>query len=390
MTYRFAQSTNNSEISLIRRMNNLVTANTINLGIGQLPYSLPIQVIDAGKTFLSRGKIGYTPNAGLPELRELIANEYQSRTEKPTCRDEVLVCAGVEHALYVAFSTFLDKGDEVLIPEISFSPYRTIPKRKGAVVREFKLDKNFMPDFSDLEKKIIDKTKLIVVNSPANPTGAVLDNNSLEKLARILKRNPGVMLLSDEIYSNLYFSATRPVSPARYTNQVIVLDGISKSHGCGTGLRLGYVVADEEIINRMTPIVQETISCAPTLSQVMAMPIFRGECKDHELSVRANLQANRGLLLERLDSIPSIKTTIPEGAFYCFVDVSSYKSPETPDSESIAKKILKEKDVLVIPGIAFGKAGDDFIRISYAVPRENILNGTAKLNEAFRKWNQKI
>ncbi|MBT3261181.1 pyridoxal phosphate-dependent aminotransferase, partial [bacterium] len=183
MKLKLSSKLNDIQISEIRQIVNLAKKDTINLGIGQLPFDPPAALIEAGIKSFQSGQLKYSPNAGLPELRELIALEHQSQTGKPTTFENVIITVGVESALYITFATFLDPDDEVLIPEIYFSVYDTIPKMLGAKVKTFKLNTDFSIDFQDLKKKITKKTKLIVINSPCNPTGKIVSLAEQQSLA---------------------------------------------------------------------------------------------------------------------------------------------------------------------------------------------------------------
>lgn len=386
-SFRFAERANSSSVSLIRRMNSLAGPETIKLGLGELTYPLPNRVVEAGKNYLASGQVPYTPNQGLPELREAIAKYHQERTSRKTTRDEVIVTAGVQGALYLSLSTFLNSGDQVLIPSISFSPYRTIAQKLGASFVEYGLDKtDFQPDLQDVESKVTKATKLILVNTPNNPTGRVLNEASAEGLAAILEKNTHAALLSDEIYSTIYFEK-EPVSMANFSENMFVTDGISKRIGCGTGLRIGYVVAPKEVVERMTPLQQDILTCAPTVSQVMALPVYRGECKEDEANIRGRLKRNRDILAGILSGVEGLPSFSSEGAFYSFVNIANFKKPGE-DSEAVARKLLQEENVLTIPGKAFGNEGDDYLRISFATDQDKLEAGVNKIRRAFERWNR--
>ena len=380
MTYRFAQRTEGSELSLIRQMLNLASSvpEAINLGIGELSYPLPLPMQEAAKRVMT-GAIKYTPNAGLPKLRELIAQEHNAQTSQNVNMNNVLVTAGVEEGIFLTYMGFLNPGDEVLIPELAFSPYRTIASVFGAEAKTYKLTKDFGLDLNDLKAKVTDKTKLILTNSPGNPTGRIFNKPDLFGLAEIVERKSDALIVSDEIYSNIYF-ANRPMSFAQFSDRVITLNGISKRTG-GTGLRLGWIVADEPIIKRLVPLHQKAVACAPTLSQYMAVPLLEGECMMEEVKIRTDLRDNRNLAIYSLLELPGIGLArTPEGAFYMFADISQYK--KGGDSFDLTKRVLEEGKVVVIPGKEFGQAGDNHIRISYAVGKDVLLEGIGRLKGA--------
>lgn len=393
--YRFADRTNGQSLSLIRQMNALAAQvpGVINLGIGELPYEMPAAMIAKGHEMLDKKVSRYTFNAGIPELRELIAAEHKRETLKDVSKDNVIVTVGVQEALDLSFATFLNPGDNVLIPEISFSPYRTIPPMYGAGVREYKLHhttnkmsivNNFGIDFGDLESKIDQNTKLVVVNTPSNPTGYALTSHEKISLAQIAKRNPGVTILSDEVYSNIYSDKLKPSSLATYTDNVIVLDGLSK-RSCATGLRLGWAIAQKEVIDKMIPLHQKRVTCAPTLSQHMALPVLEGKCAEEEEKIRSILNLNKRHFTLVLGSKLNFgRFDDPRGGFYLFPNISPYTF-QGERSFDLAKRILSDAKVVVIPGIEFGNAGEHHIRISYAVSEDNAQEGVKRLREFFSK-----
>ncbi len=358
-------------ISEIRKMNALANPDTINLGIGQLPFDPPIALAKAGAAAFA-GKLKYTENAGLWELRDLVAKEYLRKTGKETDPDNVIITVGAEEALDIAFGTFLDEGDEVLIPEIYFPVYETIPRLYGASVKTYKLGEGFGIDLQDLESQITGKTKLVVINSPANPTGRVLSPGELKQLAEILERHKGVYVISDEVYDSLYFGEP-PESFSKYSDRCVVINGISK-RSAATGLRLGWSISPKEVTASMLPLHQYRVTCASLPSQKAAIPVLKGECSCEEDHYRKVLAENLEAAYNILSKIPNSKITKPGGAFYFFVDISAYGN-----SRDIAHRILKEQNVLTIPGIAFGQSGDRYIRISFAANKIDLLEGVEKI-----------
>ena len=373
MTFRKASKLDGIEISLIRQWNSKAKPSTIKMTIGELPYEPPRAVIDAGIKAFAEKRMAYTPNAGLAELRELVALEHESNTGRRTNENNVIITDGVEQALYNTFSTFLNPGDNVLIPEIFFSPYETIPRMNGANVNKFALKEDFSIDLKDLESKLNDRTKLVVINSPANPTGNVLGSEELLELAEILKKHPDVYVASDEIYSHLFFCEKMPDSISKYFDRSIVMNGISK-RASATGLRIGWTIAPEEVTKEMLKVQQYTVTCASTPCQYAAIPVLRGQCVQEEKSYRDMLRENRDLTTKLIREIPGTLINNPEGAFYCFPDISQYGS-----SEKVSQRLLDEADVLVIPGIAFGLRGDNHVRISYAVEHSKLEEGLNRI-----------
>ncbi len=379
MTFKPADRLKDVEISLIRQWNNKAKPDTINLGIGQLGYEAPFEFLEAGKrAFESVSGVRYTTNAGLPELRSLVAEEHKKNTGRQVNEKNVIITCGVQGAIFNACFASLNPGDEVLLPEIFFSPYATIPKMLGAKPITFKLEPFFGINLRDLESKITDKTKIVVLNSPSNPTGSVISARDLEDLAHILKKHENVYVLSDEIYSNLYFTS-KPRSIAEFFDRTIVTNGISKR--ASAGARIGWTIAPEEVTAEMLKAQQYTITCAPTPCQYAAIPVLKGDCRREEEIYRERLKQNRDFLFTCLRDIPGVSVVRPEGAFYLFPNISKYGT-----SEEVSGIILERENVLTMPGKAFvepGNArGDRHIRISYAVDEEVLRKGAPKIKEA--------
>ena len=378
MSFKPSHRLDGIEVSVIRKINALAKPSTINLGIGQLPYRAPEPLIQAGIRALEQGTIQYTTNAGNAELRQLIAKEHSNLCGWIKFPEDVIVTTGVEEALSIVFAAALNPGDEVLIPEIFFSVYETLSKFYGALPREYRLDKTFGLDLEDIESKINPRTKLIIINSPANPTGKVLGNDQLSNLAEIIHSHQDLYVVSDEVYSHLYFGEERPQSIARYSDKVIVTDGISK-RASATGLRIGWTIAPQEVTRELIKVHQYMVTCASSISQAAAIPVLKGECSEHEEEYRKSLRENRDLAIQLLSEIPGISIVPPEGAFYCFPNVSRFGG-----SMDVSMKVLDECDVLTIPGIAFGEKGEHHIRLSYAVDEASLYEGIRRIQETLK------
>ncbi|MBI2106935.1 pyridoxal phosphate-dependent aminotransferase [Candidatus Woesearchaeota archaeon] len=366
------------EISIIRKINALAKPSTINLGIGQLPYRAPGPLIQAGIKALEKGVIQYTTNAGNAELRQLIAEEHPRLYERGVNPEDVIITTGVEEALSIVFAASLNPGDEVLIPEIYFSVYDPLARFYGATPRTYKLDETFSLDLEDIESKINPRTKIIVINSPANPTGKILRQDELSNLAEIILSHRDLYAVSDEVYSHLYFGEEKPQSIARYSGRVIITDGISK-RSSATGLRIGWTIAPQEVTRELIKVHQYMVTCASSISQAAAIPVLRGECLESEEKYRRSLKENRDSAIQLLSEIPDMDLVSPEGAFYCFPNISRFG-----DSMDVSLKLLNECDVLTIPGIAFGEKGKHHIRLSYAVGKEKLCEGITRMQKVLQ------
>lgn len=371
---------NGVDISEIRKMNALAGDNTLNLGIGQLPDNIPESMEDQIQEALRSGKTRYTSNQGMPELRELIAEYHSKKSDKDISSDQVIITNGAEGALWNILYTFLEPFDEVLIPEISFSVYDTITKLQGAEAKTYKLKKDFSIDIESLESQISGRTKFLIVNSPNNPTGAILSENDIKELVRLAEKHD-FYIISDEIYSELYLDDCKPVSPLKYSERVIVVDGISK-RAAATGLRIGWTVSPLFVTKPMIVANQYISTCASSISQFAAIKSLDGSCDNFVKNIVDDLRIKRDYAYNELKSIDGIEVNKPKGAFYIFPDISAFGR-----SKEIAKKVLDSCDVLTIPGIAFGKRGDSHIRISYAVDFELLKEALKRVKELFSNWS---
>lgn len=375
---RFSSRLKGLEASVIRQMNQLAKPDTINLGIGQLPYDPPQALINAGIKAFESKELRYTSNPGLTELREIVALEAEQYFKKTLSGSNVIITLGVEEGLWLALSAFLDKDDEILIPEVYFSPYETIPSILGAKAVKYKLDPNFGIDNEDLESKISSKTKLVLLNSPSNPTGHVCSEKELKNLAELLNKHEDIYVVSDEVYSNLVFDKNH-ISIAQYYSKTMILNGLSKRSAV-PGLRMGWVVADEEIINALTKLHQYIASHVPNVTQKAAIPVLEGKCRLEETSYFGKLQHNSKIVYSALMEIPSIRVNKPMGAFYVFPDISEHGT-----SKDVAMRLFETENVLVIPGIAFGERGGKNIRISYASEENILIEALGRMKRFFNK-----
>ncbi len=365
------------ELSEIRKMNALAKADTINLGIGQLPNEVPSAVRDSGIEGMSGKATRYTRNQGTPELCAAVAAQHSKRIGKDITPDQVVITNGAQGALWNALFTYLDEGENILIPEIAFSVYDTIALMQNATAVTYKLGDDFSIDLEDIKSKINDKTKFIIFNNPMNPTGRLYSSDEVKALVELVESYEDLYIISDEIYKDLYLGDEMPETPAAYSDRVILIDGISKK-ASATGLRIGWTITTEEIAKPMIVSNQYIATCAAAPSQMAALPAAKGECEEFEASVRKDLVKNRDIAYSILSSIEGVTVNKPEGAFYIFPDISEFGT-----SKEVAKAILDEVNVLTIPGVAFGARGDRHIRISYAMETEVLRQGLMKIAAFF-------
>ncbi|HEX9164049.1 MAG TPA: pyridoxal phosphate-dependent aminotransferase [Thermoanaerobaculia bacterium] len=358
------------ELSLIRQINALATPLSVNLGIGE-PNFEPDETLREMARRATAVPWRYSPNAGQLSLRKKIAERttYDPRTE-------VCVTAGTQEALYAIFQAYVNPGDEVLVPNPGFISYATIARICGATPVPYELDP---PGWTLDAAKIgfTNKTKLIVVNSPSNPLGAVIDHATLAAIAGEAQ-DRGALVVSDEVYRELWFDAAPPSMLGRSANAIVV-NGMSKSHSM-TGLRLGWAIAREEIMKPIVTAHQYIATCASVFSQALAEMIFDNAEWNAEWleNVRSQLRTQREAALHSIEHELGAKVPPPAGAFYAFAPVPSC------DTLTFAKTLASDAAVLVIPGVAFGSAGEGFVRISFAATLDQIGGGIERIGRWLR------
>lgn len=341
----------------------------ISLGVGEPDFDTPWRVRDEAIYSLEKGRTFYTSNAGLKELKVEIANYLDRRYDLHyDYKNEMLITVGGSEAIDIALRAMLDPGDEVLIPQPSYVSYLpcTVLANGTPVVINLKEENQFRLTPEELEAAITDKTKILIMPFPNNPTGAVMEREDLEKIAEVVKKHD-LYVLSDEIYSELTY-LEQHVSIASLPGmkeRTVLINGFSKSHAM-TGWRLGYACAPEVIIQQMLKIHQFAIMCAPTTSQYAAVEAIKN-CDEDVAMMREQYDARRRYLLKRFREM-GLQCFEPFGAFYIFPSIKEFGMT----SDEFATRLLKEQKVAVVPGTAFGDCGEGFLRISYAYSLENL------------------
>ena len=361
----------NIKPSGIRKFFDIVSEmkDAISLGVGEPDFETPWHIREEGIYALEKGKTFYTSNAGLKNLREEI-NNYLKRTQNINYNPltEILVTVGGSEAIDIGLRAILNSGDEVIIPQPSYVSYEpcTILAGGKPVIINLKAENEFRLTPEELENAITDKTKLLILPYPNNPTGAIMEKNDLIKIAQIIKKHD-IYVLSDEIYSELTYKGkhTSRASIEGMQERTILINGFSKSYAM-TGWRLGYACAPENIIRQMTKIHQFAIMCAPTTSQYSAVEALKNGDKDVE-EMRQSYNMRRRFLMKRFKEM-GLNCFEPYGAFYVFPCIKEFGMT----SEEFALKFLEEEKVAVVPGTAFGESGEGFLRISYAYSMENL------------------
>lgn len=341
----------------------------ISLGVGEPDFDTPWHVREEGIYSLERGRTFYTSNAGLKELKQEICNYLNRRFNlQYDYNGEVLVTVGGSEAIDVALRAMINPGDEVLITQpsyVSYLPCVQLTYGKPVII-QLKEENDFKLTPQELLEKITDKTKVLILPFPNNPTGAILEREILEELAKICVEKD-IFVVSDEIYSELSYNG-RHVSIAEMPGmkeRTIVINGFSKSYAM-TGWRLGYACGPKNIISQMTKIHQFAIMCAPTTSQYAAVEALKNGDEDVEKMCQAYNQRRRFLMNAFKEM--GLECFEPYGAFYVFPSIKKFGLT----SDEFATRLLKEEKVAVVPGTAFGDCGEGFLRISYAYSLENL------------------
>lgn len=350
----------------------------ISLGVGEPDFKTPWSVRDAGIRSLELGRTKYTANSGLKELRGEICNYLQRRFDLHYKEENILVTVGGSEAIDLTIRAVVQPGDEVIIPEPCFVCYEPITQLTGGVSVHIatRAEDQFRLTADQLRAAITPRTKLLIFPYPNNPTGAVMSAAEMEEIAAVL-RETNVLVLSDEIYSELTYGLDRHVSIASLpgmAERTIVVNGFSKSYAM-TGWRLGYAAGPAPLIKVMTKIHQSCIMSAPTTSQYAAITALR-QCDDQIEMMRDEYNRRRRYVVKALNEM-GLTCFEPRGAFYVFpsIQISGLTSSE------FCEQLLREKEVAIIPGSAFGASGEGYARISYAYSVDHLQTAMKRIRE---------
>jgi aspartate aminotransferase len=363
----------------------------VGFGAGEPDFNTPENIKEAGINAIKANKTRYTPASGIPELKAAVAEKFKNENGLEYKPSDIIISCGAKHSLYNIFMAILNPGDEVIIFSPYWVSYEEQVKIADGVPVFVTLDepRNFEIDFNLLERKITKKTKAMIVNSPSNPSGAVLSVDSLKKLADIaLKHN--LLIVSDEIYEKLIYNGKKHISIASFSKEVkaqtIVVNGVSKTYAM-TGWRIGYLASDnKEIVSAIDNLQSHSTSNPATMTQAAALEAL----KTPESVVQAmvsEFDKRRQRIMKRLDGIPGLTYVEPEGAFYIFPNFSFFKGKtirgrQITGSFDLAEMLLNEAKVAVVPGIAFGS--DNHFRLSYATSMANIDKGLDRIAEVLK------
>jgi aspartate aminotransferase len=352
----------------------------INLGIGQPDFRTPQHIVEAGKKALEDGHHGYTPANGTLELRQSVCAHIKKMYRANIDPARVLITPGGKPTMYFAIMLFGEPGSEIIYPEPGFPIYESMIQYSGAkAVPMYLSDKNnFSFNVKDVISLINERTRLLILNNPQNPTGGLIPKEQIDELVIQLKKYPHVAILSDEIYSRQIYDNKKMPSffyyPELY-NRLIVLDGWSKTYAM-TGWRLGWSVWPEELIEKVTRMAINSYSCVSAANQVAAIAALDGP---HEFleDMMDKFSKRRKLIVDGLNSINGITCNNPGGAFYVFPNISGTGLNGT----QFADKCLYDAGVAIVPGTSFGKSAKDFVRFSFANSYENIEKALEKIKK---------
>ncbi len=354
----------------------------IHLEIGEPDFDTPKNIVEAGVDALRKGYTHYGPSAGLPQLRETIANWVTKSRGVPTTPEEVVVVPGGKPTMFYAILALAEAGDEVIYPNPGFPIYESMINYSGAKAVPIKLreELDFRLDINELASLINDRTKMIILNSPQNPTGGVLSQQDIRDIAAAIgDRN--IMVLSDEIYSRLLFEGEHfsIMSVPGFKERTILLDGFSKTWAM-TGWRMGWGVMRADLATQIGRLATNCNSCTATFSQIAGIEAINGDQSSVE-KFRQEFQRRRDVMVKRLNQIPGITCRLPKGAFYTFPNVTGTGMKSKP----LADALLEEAGVAALSGTAFGAFGEGYLRFSVANSMENINLALDRVEEWIKK-----
>ncbi len=352
----------------------------INLGIGQPDFQTPEHIVEAGIKALRDGHHGYTPANGLPALREAVAADLHRRHNVEVNPDNVVVVPGGKPTMFFAVMMFGEPGAEIMYPNPGFPIYESVIRYSGPtpVPIALKEENGFAFSADEVLGQITEKTRLIIINSPANPTGGVTPRSEIDKLVKGLAAHPGVALMSDEIYSNMLYGGREHVSLLQYPeirDRLIMLDGWSKTYAM-TGWRLGYAVWPDACVDHVTRLCINDHSCVNAATQFAGIAALNGP-QDAVRDMVAQFDKRRQIIVEGLNALPGVRCADAGGAFYAFPNIegTGLTAKEAQD------RFLDEAGVATVAGTSFGAWGEGYLRFSYANSAENITEALSRISK---------
>ena len=350
----------------------------INLGIGQPDFATPDNIVQAGERALAEGKHGYTPGAGIPELREAVARDLQRRHGAEVDAESVLITPGAKPVMFFAALLMGEPGAEIMYPNPGFPIYESVIRFSGATPVPIELHESsgFTFDPDQVLSQINERTRLIILNSPANPTGGVYSRDQIERLVEGLEQWPDVVILSDEIYSRILYEGLEHTSWLSYPqlrDRLIVLDGWSKTYAM-TGWRLGFGVFPPDLFPFAERLAINSYSCPNAATQYAAIEALDGPQEAVDIMTTA-FDERRQVIVKELNDVPGVSCVNPLGAFYAFPNVSDTGI----DARTLQERLLEEAGLAVIAGTSFGRLGEGYLRFSYAASLDEIVEGVDRM-----------
>lgn len=350
----------------------------IHLGIGEPDFDTPIHIREAAKSALDDGYTHYTPSPGLMDVREAVALHQSNSQGYPVSPENIVITPGGKPVMFFTILALIENGDEVIYPNPGFPIYESMINFAGgsAIPWQLKEENDFSADVDSLVHLVSNKTKLIIINSPNNPCGSVMPPEDIERVAKIAK-DANVFVLSDEIYKDFYFEGQH-VSISQFEgmrDRTIILDGLSKGYAM-TGWRVGYGVFPNALVEPISRLMTNSVSCTAAFSQIAAAAALNSNQKDTQAMVK-EFKSRRDIMVSGLNSLPGITCNNPKGAFYAFPNITNTGM----SSSDFEKRMLNDAGVSLLSGTAFGEMGEGYIRVTFANSREN-------LNEALKRMKE--
>jgi aspartate/methionine/tyrosine aminotransferase len=370
--------------TLIRIVNDKADSSCLNLGLGEPGFPTPPSIVEHVRKHIGSWRLGYTPNEGLGELRAAVAAWESAACGADVPAERVCITVGSEEALFAILMIAIEAGEEVLVPDPGYPSYASIVRLAGGcpVVYPLAAELSFRLRAGDVLSRITSKTRAIVLNSPNNPAGAVYEESELVALAAGLAGS-GILILSDECYRALSYDAV-PASIFRHYENTVLINSLSKSH-CMTGWRLGWAVVPSDILPSLAGFHQLAVTCASAVSQRAAIFVLGGGA---EMEQRANieeLRKRRQLALSMLKESAGLTAPCPGGAFYLFAQAPA-ECARAGGSLALCLRLIEEEKTVIIPGAAFGRGGEGYLRISFAAPQETIVEGLTRLSRFLNQF----
>lgn len=385
---KISENTKIIKPSEIRKMFNKAQQydRVVSFTLGEPDFTASENVVKAGYDAIKKGYSKYTANAGIIELRQAVSDKLSANNKiLYSPQTEVTITVGAMDALYLTLKVLLNPGDEVIVSAPCWTNYlQQIKMCDGVPVLVPVTEENdFMYDIYTLKDSITDKTKAIIINSPCNPTGGMLDLKTLEGIAKLAKKHD-LMIISDEVYQHIVFDGNKHISISTIEGMkehTVIIDSWSKAYAM-TGWRVGYAAGPEWLVSNITKLQENVVACAATPCQYAALEALRGP-QDYVDYMVSQYKERRDIIVEKLNEIPGISCKKPKGTFYVFANIKGTGM----SSDDFAIKLLEEKQVVIVPGTAFGDSGEGYVRISFATSKEEIVKGMELIKEFVLELN---